>query len=68
MDTMLPWQQKHVLVTLLLEGIGTLVHINFEATAISGNYNLLLWTLSYHQVLIILLFEGIGTSFLCTHF
>ena len=36
MDTMLSWQQKHVLVTLLFEGIGTLslVHIHFEATAI----------------------------------
>ena len=33
---MLPWQQKHVLVTLLFEGIRTfsLVHIHFEATAI----------------------------------
>ena len=36
MDIMLPWQQKHVFVTLLFEGIGTLslVHIHFEARAI----------------------------------
>ena len=38
MNTMLPWQQKHVLVTILFEGIETLslVHIHFEAPAIPG--------------------------------
>ena len=38
MDTLLPWQQKQVLIALLLEGIRTshLVYTFLEATAISG--------------------------------
>ena len=38
MDILLPWQQKHALITLLFEGIRTsyLLHIFLEATAISG--------------------------------
>ena len=38
MDTLLPWQQKHALITLLFEGIRTsyLVHIFLAETAISG--------------------------------
>ena len=38
MDILLPWQQKHALITLLFEGIGTLllVHIFLEPTAVSG--------------------------------
>ena len=38
MDTLLPWQQKQVLITLLLEGIRTsyLMHTFLEVTAISG--------------------------------
>ena len=38
MNTLLPWQQKHVLITLLLEGIRILylLHAFLEATAIIG--------------------------------
>ena len=38
MDTLLPWQQKQVLITLLFEGIRTsyLVHTFLEGTEISG--------------------------------
>ena len=38
MDILLPWQQKHALMTLLFEGIRTsyLLHKFLEATAISG--------------------------------
>ena len=38
MDTLLPLQQKQVLITLLFEGIGTLflVHTFLEPTAVSG--------------------------------
>ena len=38
MDTLLPWQQKQGLITLLFEDIRTsyLVHTFLEATAISG--------------------------------
>ena len=38
MDILLPWQQKHALITLLFGGIRTsyLLHTFLEATAISG--------------------------------
>ena len=38
MDTLLPWQQKHVLIALLFEVVGTsyLVQRSIEATAICG--------------------------------
>ena len=69
MDTLLPWQQKQVLITLLFEGIRTsyLVHTFLEATAISGitccyGYLVTIALLQWQQkeVLITLLFEGIG--------
>ena len=106
MDTLLSWQQKQMLITLLFEGTQTLylVQMFLEVLVISGIsccyghnvtmvteactcniavwryrnfifgihtfwgnsnswYNLLLWTLSYQQVLITLLFEGTRTSF-----
>ena len=68
MDTMLPWQQKQVLITLLLEGTRTsyLVYTFLEATAISGITVAMDTLLSWQQkqVLITLLFEGIRTSYL----
>ena len=64
MDILLPWQQKHALITLLFEGIGTsyLLHTFLEATAISGISCCHIYHGSKNQVLITLLFEGIRTS------
>ena len=68
MDILLPWQQKHALITLLFEGIKTsyLLHRFLEATAISSIscfYGYLV-TMTTKQVLITLLFEGIRISYL----
>ena len=68
MDTLLPWQQKQVLITLLFEHIRAsyLVYTLREATAISGItccYGYLV-TWQQKQMLITLRFEGIRTSYL----
>ena len=60
MDLLIPWQQKHALITLLFEGIRTiyLLRTFLEATAISGIncfYGYLV-TMAKKQVLIALLF------------
>ena len=67
MDTLLPWQQKHVLIALLFEVVGTsfLVQRSIEATAICGMIVVMDTLLPWQQrhVLIALLFEAVGASF-----
>ena len=73
MDTLLSWQQKQVLITLLFEGIQTsyLVQMFLEALVISGIFVAMGIMLPWQQthVLVTILFEGIGTlSLVHIHF
>ena len=68
LDILLPWQQKHPLITLLFEGIRTsyLLDTFLEATAISGiscccGY---LVTMTTRAGAYNIVFEGIRTSYL----
>ena len=69
MGTLLPLQQKHVLIALLFEVVGTsyLVQRSIEATAICGMiccYGHLVTMATEACAIIALLFEVVGTSYL----